>query len=330
MLAWETQIDRLSANDILVNTLACINVTRVDSACISIGTILGIIGCTAGRVAMHFMAQVCRQRQEVCAFACFEIANVFCALVVVGAIEVQRTAIGLGCKMASVDVEITIRQSTHTTMLTTLDVSVTTVGNATNLWLSVDTNRLVADVAARHVGKVKRCVLATSDRVASVFGTRITIVANNRNVNLHVVVGSCGQAAVLGACILIIEIKRFKDARSCQSIAAVERARIRIVATLIMMFTNASFIVAYITCACISVTAKHYLFVNAFTRARIAAIVGAKIVVVTTLGKRDAKRRMSTWSFEAARLFTLVRRNALDAMVETLTRRHLTHISGAI
>lgn len=192
MLAWETRVDGLGANNILVNAFSRINVARIESACISIGTIFGIVGSTARRIAMHLMAQVCRQRQEVCALACFEIADVFCALVVVSAIEVQRAAVGFGCKMASVDVEITIRQSTHTTMLTALDVGVTAVGNATNLWLSVDTNRLVADVAARHVGKVKRGVLATSDRVASVFGARVAIVANNRNVNLHIVVGSRG------------------------------------------------------------------------------------------------------------------------------------------
>lgn len=96
------------------------------------------------------------------------------------------------------------------------------------------------------------------------------------------------------------------------------------------MLTNTSFIVAYIAGACISITTKHHLFVDAFTRARIATVVGTEIIVIATLGKRDAKCRMCTWCLETARLFTLVCRNALDAVVETLTRRHLAHISGAI
>ena len=163
VLARKARIDRLRAHHILVDALASVNVTRVDCACIAVGAVLGIVGCTACRVAVNLVAQVCRQRQEVCALARLDVANVFGALVVIGAVEIQSTAIGLWSKVASIDVEIAVRLCADASMLATLNVCVTAVGNATNLRLSVDTNCLVANIATCHVGKVERCVLTTGD-----------------------------------------------------------------------------------------------------------------------------------------------------------------------
>ena len=330
VLARKARIDRLRAYHILVDTLASVNVARVDCACIAVGAVLGIVGCTACRVAVNLVAQVCRQRQEVCAFASLDVANVFGALVVIGAVEIQSTAIRLGSKVASIDVEIAVRLCAHASMLAAFDVRVTAVGNATNLRLTFNTNRLVAHVPACHVGKVDRGVFATSDRVASVFGTRITIVADNRNVNRHVVLWTRRHTPILSACILIVEIDRLKDTATRQRVATVESAWIRVVASLIVMLANSSFIVADVAGACIAIAAKHHLFVDTLTRARIATIIRAHVFVVAALGERDTKRRMGTRCFETARLFALVCCNAFDAVIEALTRRNLADISGAI
>lgn len=206
---------------------------------------------------MDFVTQVLWKWKQVCTFSSFGVANVFCASIVIGTVEVEHATLWFWCKVATVDVEIAIRLRAHSSVLTTLDVRMTAIGNVTDLRLSVDTTCLVAHVSASHIGKVEVCKHATGDHIASVGCARVTIVAYNRNVNLNGLV-TRGNTPIVCACIAIVYVERFKYTSSCQSVATIKCAWIRIITHLIMILAFACFVVANVSSALVSIAAEHH------------------------------------------------------------------------